>query len=80
MNERKHFSIKNMYKNLSHFILDVCERWVDTGTDCSIDPSSSLDNSGTFSVSWPKLLNRRSLRATALSVQADPHSDLPVTN
>ena len=38
-----------LYKNmsLSHFILKrvdvsvVCERWVETGTDCYIDPTSS---------------------------------------
>ena len=36
---------------LSHFILKrtdvsvVCERWVETGTDCYIDPTSSLDHS-----------------------------------
>ena len=39
---------KNMY--LSHFILErvdasvVWERWVETGTDCYIDPTSSLDH------------------------------------
>ena len=39
---------KNMY--LSHFILEsvdisvVCERWVEIGTDCYIDPISSLDH------------------------------------
>ena len=43
---------KNMY--LSHFILDisvVCERWVETRTDCYIDPTSSLDHSCTSSAS-----------------------------
>ncbi len=48
MNEQTHFFIK-IY--LSHFILkrvdvsEVCERWVETGTDCYIDPTSSLDHS-----------------------------------
>ena len=47
---------KNMY--LSHFILErvdvsiVCGRWVETGTDCYIDPTSSLDHSSTSSASW----------------------------
>ena len=27
----------------------MCERWVETGTDCYIDPSSSLDHSSTSS-------------------------------
>ena len=81
MNERTHFFIKNMY--LSHFILDVsvvCERWVETGTDCSIYPTSSPDHSSTFSASWLWLLNRGSLKATALSLHAGPHSGLPVIN
>ena len=33
---------------LSHFILNVsvlCERWEETGTNCYIDPTSSLDHS-----------------------------------
>ena len=34
----------------------------------------------TFSASWLGLLNRGSLRATVLSLQAGPHSGLPVTN
>ena len=47
MNERTYFFIK-IY--LSHFILErvdvsvVCERLVETGTDCYIDPTSSLDH------------------------------------
>ena len=55
---------KNMY--LSHFILDVsvvCERWVETGTDCYIDPTSSPDHSSTYA-SWLGLLNRGSLALT----------------
>ena len=81
---------KNMY--LTHFILEmvdvfvVCERRVETGTDCYIDPSFSLDHSmlcyplSTSSASWLGLLNQGSLRATALSLQAVSHSGLPVTN
>ena len=30
----------------------VCEKWVETRTDCYIDPSSSFDHSSTFSSSW----------------------------
>ena len=47
MNERTHFFIK-IY--LWHFILErvnvsvVCERWVETGTDFYIDPTSSPDH------------------------------------
>ena len=47
MNEQTHFFIK-IY--LSHFILErvdvsvVCERWVETGTDCYIDPTSAFDH------------------------------------
>ena len=40
---------KNMY--LSHFILDVsvvCERWVETWTDCYTDPTSSPDHRAAF--------------------------------
>ena len=68
---------------LSHFILDVsvvCERWVETVTDCYIDPTSSPDHSSTSSASWLGLLNRGSLRTTALSLQAGFHSGLPVPN
>ena len=70
MNERTHFFIK-IY--LSHFILErvdvsvVCERWVETGTDCYIDQTSPPDHSmlcylqePTSSASWLELLNRRS--------------------
>ena len=71
------FLYKNMY--LSHFILNVsivCEKWVETGTDCYIDPTSSPDHSSTSSASWLGLLNQGSLRATALSQQAG----LPLPN
>ena len=64
---------------LSHFILDVSvayERRVDTGTDCYIDPTSFPGHSSTSSASWLGLLNRGSLGATALSLQAGPHSGL----
>ena len=36
---------------------------METGTDCYIDPSSSLDHSSTSFASWLGLLNRGSLRA-----------------
>ena len=48
MNEQTHFFIKIYF---SHFILKrvnvsvVYERWVETGTDCYIDPTSSPDHS-----------------------------------
>ena len=51
MNERTHFFIK---RYLSHFILErvdvsvMCEKWVETGTDGYIDPTSSLDHSTLF--------------------------------
>ena len=41
----------------------VCEKWVETRTDCYIDPSSSLDHSSTSFASWLGLLNWGSLRA-----------------
>ena len=71
MNERTHFFYKNMY--LSHILLDVSvmrERWVETGTDCYNDPTSSLNRSrilagvaqpgvaegqSPLSASWPSL-------------------------
>ena len=90
MNERTHFFIK-IY--ISPFILErvdvsvVCEWWMETGTDCYIDPTSSLDHSTrcclqkpTSSASCLVLLNRRSLRATAVNLQTGPHSGLPVFN
>ena len=43
---------KSMY--LSHFILDVsvvCERWLETGTNCYTDPTSSPDHNSTSSAS-----------------------------
>ena len=47
-----------LYKNIyiSHFILIVsvvCERWVETGTDRYIDPTSSPDHSSTFFLILP---------------------------
>ena len=72
MNEWIHFFIKNMH--ISHFILErvnvsvVCERWVETGTDCYIDPNSSVDHSSTSSASWLGLLHRGSLRVSRPSL------------
>ena len=64
MNERTHFFIKislTLYSRKG----DVCcvRDELETGTDCSIDPSSSCDHSSTSSSSWQGLLNRGSLRA-----------------
>ena len=66
----------------------VCERWVETGTDSYIDPTSPLltiarcvifkNPLSTFSASWLGLLNRAS--RVVLSLQAGPHSCLPVSN
>ena len=81
-----------LYKNihLSHFILKmvdvsvVCERWVETGTQfvlLNIARCVIFKNPlSTSSACWLGLLNRGSLRATDLSLQAGPHSGLPVTN
>ena len=81
-NERTNTPLyKNMYP--SHFILDVsvvCERCVETGTDCYTDPISSPDHSFTSSASWLELLNRGTLRATVISLQAGPHSGFPDSN
>ena len=40
----------------------MCERWVETGTDCYIDSTSSFDHSSSSFASWLGLLNRGSLR------------------
>ena len=87
MNEQTHFFIK-IY--LLHFILErvdvsvVSERWVETGTDCYIDPTFLLTIAccvffknplSTSSASWLGLLNWGSLRATALKL-----AGLPVPN
>ena len=83
VNERTHFFIKIC---ISHTLFSkgliflLCERWVETGTDCYIDPSFSPDHSSSSSSSWLGLLDRGSLRAIALSLQAGPHSSLPVHN
>ena len=59
-----------LYKNinLSHFIFErvmfvVCEKLMETRTDCYIYPSSSLNYSSSSFTSWLGLLNRGSLRA-----------------
>ena len=64
--------------NLSHFIFEkvmfvVCEKWVETRTDCYIDPSSSLDHSSTSFASWLGLLNRGSLGAQSPLPAAGSH-------
>ena len=77
-----------LYKNiyLSHFILDsvgvsvVCKRWVETETNCYIDPTSSPDHSSSSSASWLGLLNRGSLKATTPSLQTGPYSGLLVSS
>ena len=58
----------------------VCEKWVETRTDCYIDPSSSLDHSSYSFVSWLGLLNRGSLRAQSpLSGAGSPFGILSPT-
>ena len=49
-------------------IFVVREKWVETRTDCYIDPSSSLDHSSTSFASWLGLLNRGSLKGPKPSV------------
>ena len=76
-------SITNEYTslkdiNLSHFIFEkvmfvVCEKWVETRTDCYIDPSSSLEHSGTSFTSWLGLLNQGSLSAQSPLSAAGSH-------
>ena len=90
MNERTYFLIKNIY--ISYFIFDVSvvyERWVETVANCYIDPTFLLtivrcvifkNPLSTSSAYWLGLLNRGSLRVTALSLQGSPHSGLPVYN
>ena len=51
----------------------VCERWVETRTDCYIDPSSSLDHNCTSFASWLGLLNQESLRAQSPQSAAGSH-------
>ena len=54
----------------------VCEKWVETRTDCYIDPSSSLGHSSTSFTSWLGLLNRGSLRAQSPQSAAVSHFDI----
>ena len=64
INEWTHFFTKiyNSHTLFSKGLMSVvCERWVETRTDCYIDPSSSLDHSSSSSASWLGLLNRGTL-------------------
>ena len=54
----------------------VCEKWVETRTDCYIDPSSSLDHSSTSFASWLGLLTK-GLKPTVCSWFSLRH---PVSN
>ena len=75
MNEQTQF-----FMYLSHFILDVsvvCERYeLRQGQTAILTQLLLL----TIAASWLRLLNRGSLRATALILQAGPHSSLPISN
>ena len=62
----------------SQWCFVVCEKWVETGTDCYIDPSSSLYHSSTSLASKLGLLNRGSQKV-ALSLQAGSHFGIPVS-
>ena len=65
---------------LSHFILErvdvyvVCERWVETGTDCYIDPTSSLDHIMQCYRQEPTCHFSRILAGIAQLVVAEGHS------
>ena len=50
-----------------------CEKWVETRTDCYIDPSFFLDHSSTSFASGLRLLHRGSLRAQSLLSGAGSH-------
>ena len=56
---------------LSHFILDVSvvgERWVETGTDCYVDRTSSLDHSRILAgVARPRVADGHSPQSTIWS-------------
>ena len=54
----------------------VCEKWMETRTDCYIDPGSSLDHSSTSFASWLASLNRGSLRAQSPKSAAGSHFDI----
>ena len=77
MNERTHLLIKICISHTLFSMFLWCERW---GRDCYIDPTSSPDQSSTSSTSWLGLLNRGSLRTTALIIQAGLHSGFPGFN
>ena len=57
----------------------VCERWVETGTDCYIDPSSPLDHS---SISFSSWLGCSTVgpEGPALSLQTGSHAGIPVSD
>ena len=71
--------------NLSLFIFEkvmfvMCEKWVETRTDCYIDPSSSLDHSSTSFASWLGLLHRGSPRAQSPLSAAGSHFGILFSN
>ena len=55
----------------------MCERWVETGTDCYIDPSFPLDHS---SISFSSWLGCSTIgpEGSALSQQTGSHAGIPV--
>ena len=80
MNKRTHFFMKIYISHtlFSMFLWSVRDEWRQ-GQTSILTQLLLFDHSSTSSASWQGLLNRSSLRTTALSLQADPHSSLPVS-
>ena len=76
MNERAHFFLKICISHslTSMFLWCVRDEWRQGQT--AILTQFLL----TITASWLRLLDQGSLRTTALSLQAGPHSGLPVSN
>ena len=83
-------SITNQYTSLQKYkslmfyfqkcwCSEMCERWVETGTDCYTDPSSSLDHSTTPFLSW-LVCSTMGPEGPALSLQTGSHADIPVSD
>ena len=61
------------------WFFDVCKRWVEIGTDCYIDPCSSLDHRSSSSPSWLDC-SIVGPESPALSLQNGSHAGIPVSN
>ena len=77
-NEQIHFFTKKTLFSKGLMSV-VCEKWVETETDCYNDPSSSLGHSNTFSASWLGCSTEGHWEPKALSLQAGSHSGIPVS-